>query len=112
MLSGRTTRWLEEMSRPYCTQKGATNLRDVNYRDKQITDQIDVLNSAFSRSGSGISWVLAGTTRTTSADWFNNVGPGNAQQTAMKKALRLGGARDLNVYTVGLVAPLNILDSH
>ena len=87
-----------------------TNLPNVDDRDQQIEDQINVLNDAYGNSGSGISWVLAGTTRTVNADWFNNVGPGNDQQTAMKKALRMGGASDLNVYTVGLVAPLNILD--
>ena len=72
---------------------------------------MNVLNNAYSKSHSNISWVLAGTTRTVNADWFNNVGPGNAQQTAMKESLRQGGASDLNVYTVGLVVPLNILDS-
>ncbi|KAF8204880.1 metalloprotease [Pholiota molesta] len=44
------------------------------------------------------------TSRTTNADWFNNVGPDVSQQTAMKKSLRTGTAKDLNVYTVGFVS--------
>ena len=49
----------------------------------------------------GVSWALAGTTRTVNADWFNNAGPGSSQQTAMKNSLRQGGVADLNVYSVG-----------
>ncbi|KAK0438980.1 hypothetical protein EV421DRAFT_1713855, partial [Armillaria borealis] len=57
--------------------------------DAQITDQMKVLNSAF--SDTGLSYVLAVTTRTVNSDWFNNAGPDNSQwQTAMKKALRHG----------------------
>lgn len=48
----------------------------------------------------GISWVLAGTTRTVNADWFDNAGPDSSQQTDMKSALRQGGVNDLNVYSV------------
>ncbi|KAG9106128.1 hypothetical protein FRC07_008957 [Ceratobasidium sp. 392] len=51
-----------------------------------------------------ISFVLAGTTRTTNADWFNNAGPDSSQQTAMKSSLRQGGAAALNVYTVGFTS--------
>jgi hypothetical protein len=54
-------------------------------------------------ANSGITWVLGSTSRTTNADWFNNVGPDVSQQTAMKKSLRTGTAKDLNVYTVGYV---------
>jgi len=60
-----------------------------------------VLNKAFANSNTGLSFSLAGITRTINADWFNNVAPGNSQQTAMKTLLRVGGAADLNVYTVG-----------
>jgi len=72
-------------------------------RDSQIQDQIDVLNSDFSESG--ITWVLAKTTRTVNPDWFDNVGPENDQQNIMKEQLRTGGAADLNVYTVGYYCP-------
>jgi len=70
-----------------------------NIPDSQIADQISVMNKAY--AGSGINWVLAKTTRTVNADWFNHVGPDESQQTAMKTALRQGGPADLNVYTVG-----------
>lgn len=70
-----------------------------NVSNAQIKDQMKVLNSAF--SDTGLSYVLAGTTRTINSDWFNNAGPDNSQQTAMKKALRHGGKVDLNIYTVG-----------
>ncbi|PBK89334.1 hypothetical protein ARMGADRAFT_341065 [Armillaria gallica] len=67
-----------------------------------ITDQMRVLNTAF--SDTGLSYVLARTTRTVKSDWFNNAGPDNSQsQTAMKKALRHGGKVNLNTYTVGSV---------
>jgi hypothetical protein len=72
-----------------------------NIPNKQITDSINVLNQDY--AGSGISFVLARTDRTVNADWFNNAGPNNAQQTAMKNKLRQGGAATLNIYTVGFV---------
>ncbi|RDB23274.1 hypothetical protein Hypma_009657 [Hypsizygus marmoreus] len=65
----------------------------------QIQAQIDVLNEDY--SSTGLSFVLAGTTRTINSNWFVNVGPSKALQTTMKNALRQGGAADLNVYTVG-----------
>lgn len=58
-----------------------------------------VMNQAF--ASAGITWVLAGTTRTVNSGWFASAGPSSSQQTAMKSALRQGGAKDLNVYTVG-----------
>jgi len=42
--------------------------------------QIAVMNAAYSKAS--ITWVLAGTSRTTNSDWFNNVGPDASQQTA------------------------------
>ena len=59
------------------------------------------MNQAYAPAG--ITWVLAGTTRTVNADWFNRAGPNTTQQTAMKAGLRQGGAGDFNVYTVGFV---------
>jgi hypothetical protein len=67
--------------------------------DGQISKQIDVLNLGL--SGSGISFKLASTDRTTNSDWFNSASIGTAEQTEMKKALRKGGEGDLNIYTVG-----------
>jgi Pregnancy-associated plasma protein-A len=70
-----------------------------------ITNQITVLNRAFSGLGPGgtgantpFRFVLAGTNRTTNATWFT-AGPGTAAETAMKTALRQGTKKDLNFYT-------------
>ncbi|KAJ7921094.1 metalloprotease [Mycena leptocephala] len=73
-----------------------------NVPDSQISAQVDVMNKAY--SGSGITWVLGGTTRTVNAAWFNGAGPDSSLQTAMKNSLRTGGVADLNVYTVGFVS--------
>jgi len=62
---------------------------------------MNVINKAFAIAG--ITWTLAGTTRTINSDWFNNVGPSESQEIAMKNALRRGGANTLNIYTVGCV---------
>jgi len=67
--------------------------------DQQIDEQITVLNNDFRPSG--LSFVLIDTDRTVNADWFNNAEPDTQQQTAMKNALRKGGAADLNLYSVG-----------
>ncbi|KAF9468891.1 hypothetical protein BDZ94DRAFT_1304040 [Collybia nuda] len=67
--------------------------------DSQIATQISVLNKNF--ASTGLSYTLAGTTRTVNSNWFVNVGPSKALQTTMKNTLRQGGAADLNVYTVG-----------
>jgi hypothetical protein len=76
-----------------------------NVPDTQIASQIKVLNHDY--ASSGVSWTLAGTTRTVNANWFNNAGPSSSQQTAMKNALRQGGASALNVYTVGFTSGPN-----
>lgn len=68
----------------------------------QITNQIKVLNNDF--AGSGYTFSLVSTTRTLNANWFDTAGPNNAAQTAMKKALRKGGASALNLYSVGFVS--------
>ncbi|KAH8999394.1 metalloprotease [Lactarius akahatsu] len=70
-----------------------------NLADSAIAAQISALNSGY--SGSGLSFSLAGTTRTVNADWFNNVDDTSAQQDQMKSALRVGGASTLNLYSVG-----------
>lgn len=63
---------------------------------QMIADQINVLNAAY--AGTGFSFTLAGTTRTTNATWFT-AGPGSAAEAAMKSALRMGTAQDLNLYS-------------
>lgn len=73
------------------------------HSDSQISQQINVLNQDYKTTG--IQWKLAETTRTTNAEWFNVAAPENIQQVQMKTALRKGGIRDLNVYTVGFNTP-------
>ncbi|KAF5387931.1 hypothetical protein D9615_000123 [Tricholomella constricta] len=79
-----------------------TTLSGGNIPDSQIAAQINVINNAY--ASVGISWVLAGTTRTVNSDWFNRAAPGTSQQNAMKSALRQGGASALNVYSVGFTS--------
>ncbi|KAK7044542.1 extracellular metalloprotease [Favolaschia claudopus] len=79
--------------------RSRNDLYGGNIPDNQISDQINVLNSDY-RDGS-IRFTLVETTRTTNADWFDNAAPNTQQQSAMKSALRKGGARDLNIYSVG-----------
>ncbi|KAF9528474.1 metalloprotease [Crepidotus variabilis] len=76
-----------------------TTLNGGYIPDSQITHQMRVLNTAYSNAL--LNWKVVGITRTLNADWFNNAGPGNSQQSAMKVALRQGGPNALNVYTVG-----------
>ncbi len=58
-----------------------------------------VLNAAY--ASSGWSFALAGITRTTNSSWYT-VSPDTAAETAMKSALRKGGADTLNVYLANL----------
>jgi len=78
-----------------------STLQGGNIPDSQIANQISVMNTAYAGN---INWVLASTDHTTNSNWFLNVGPSTSTQTAMKKALRTGGAADLNVYTVGFTS--------
>lgn len=64
--------------------------------DSQINNQISVLNNAY--AAWGWSFRLVSTDRTTNASWYV-AEPGTAAETAMKTALRLGSADDLNVYS-------------
>ncbi|KAI0796517.1 metalloprotease [Abortiporus biennis] len=73
-----------------------------NIPDSQIASQISTLNTDY--AGSGLTFTLAGTTRTVNSQWFNQVGPDSSLQTTMKNQLRQGGANALNVYTVGFTS--------
>ncbi|KAI9466723.1 Metalloprotease [Lactarius psammicola] len=70
-----------------------------NLPDDLISAQMDVLNDDFAYSG--LSFELVDVTRTVDADWFNNASPDTTQQDDMKQTLRMGGAADLNLYSVG-----------
>jgi hypothetical protein len=71
----------------------------THFRDEQIDDQIAILNRDY--QGTDLDFRLNVVNRILSPDWFNNVAPGNDQQTDMKDSLREGDAKTLNVYTVG-----------
>jgi hypothetical protein len=72
-----------------------TGIANGDLTAAMIADQLSVLNKAY--AGSKWTFTLAGTDRTTNATWFANC-YGTAE-TAMKTALRKGGAADLNLYT-------------
>lgn len=62
-----------------------------NVSDQVIADQVDVLNKEYGPYG--ISFNLAGTTRTFNSDWSND-----HAELDMKKALRQGPYSALNLY--------------
>ncbi len=70
-----------------------------NIPDSMIVDQIRVLNDTYRPTG--WQFALAGTDRTTNATWYT-VSPGTSAETAMKTALRKGGADTLNIYLANL----------
>jgi hypothetical protein len=78
---------------------------DGNIPLSHIQAQIDVLNDSYSgRTGGAktpFSFKLVSVDRTLNVGWFN-MSPGTGRETAMKEALRVGGANTLNVYTADL----------
>jgi hypothetical protein len=65
----------------------------------QIDAQISVLNAAF--AGTGWSFNLVSTDRTTNASWYT-MGANSAAEAAAKAALRQGSADDLNIYSANI----------
>jgi hypothetical protein len=65
-------------------------------RNKQLSDQVDILNAAY--AGMGFSFVLAGTDITDTASWYTMM-PGSTAEKQAKAALHEGGKGDLNLYT-------------
>jgi hypothetical protein len=61
-----------------------------------ITSQMNVLNAAY--ASTGWSFNLVSVDRTTNATWYNGC-DSSTNETAMKNALRIGTAADLNFYT-------------
>lgn len=66
-----------------------------NVTDKQVADQIQVLNNAY--NGTGFSFTLAGINRVDNAGWFDRCYGG--AESKMKQALAVSPATTLNMYT-------------
>jgi hypothetical protein len=85
----------------HVVNRGST-VADGNVTDRMITDQLAVLNAAYGGATGGANtpfrFALAGVTRTTHATWFSTCDQ-PATESAMKNALRVGGAGTLNFYT-------------
>lgn len=64
--------------------------------DRQISDQIRILNQAY--AGSGYRFVLSSVDRTENKNWFT-MAPGTGSEKQAKKALTIDPAHHLNVYT-------------
>ncbi|CAE6410890.1 unnamed protein product [Rhizoctonia solani] len=90
----------------HVVQNGTTRAQG-NVPDSQIRASISAINSHF--SGSGLSFKLARTDRTTNVTWFNRAGPVGPDQAEMKNALHKGGAADLNIYSVGFTSWTGII---
>ena len=79
----------------------STSPRDGWVSDRQVTDQIAVLNKAYGGGyggvDSGFRFRLAGVTRTVNAEWFAM--ETFASELAAKRALRRGDSTTLNVYS-------------
>ena len=71
--------------------------------ETQITQQLAVLNTAF--TGTGFDFSRAGVTRTRKSAW-HLMAMDSAAESEAKSALRQGGARTLNVYVVNAVSVL------
>lgn len=78
-----------------------TGVENGDLTDQMINDQIAVLNSSFGNGTGGFNtpfrFTLQAVTRTTNAAWFTDP---DANEFAMKSALRQGDARTLNIYSV------------
>jgi len=72
-----------------------TGIANGDITTAMINSQMSVLNNAY--ASWGWSFNLVATDRTTNTSWYN--GCYGSSETAMKNALRLGTADDLNIYT-------------
>jgi hypothetical protein len=71
-----------------------------NVTDKQVADQVAVLDAAF--AGSGFDFRLVSTDRTVNPRWYTGLRSGSKQEKDMKRTLRKGSMDDLNLYTADL----------
>jgi hypothetical protein len=70
-----------------------------NISSTWITNQMNVLNAAY--SSSGYYFNLVSTDRTNNSSWYT-MGYGSTAESQAKNALRKGGAADLNIYTANI----------
>ena len=86
-----------------------SSVAEGNVRASQIRAQIDVLNASYGGGTGGAAtsfrFSLASIDRTTNPRWFN-LRRDSGNERAMKKQLRVGGARTLNIYTADLARKL------
>ncbi|MCB1008284.1 MAG: zinc metalloprotease, partial [Acidobacteria bacterium] len=75
--------------------RSGNSVSQGNIPDSWIDDQIDVLNAAY--AGTGFSFYLAGTDRTTNSRWYT--GCYGSQERKMKQALAIDPANNLNMYS-------------
>jgi hypothetical protein len=76
-----------------------TGLANGDVPDSQIQDQIAVLNAAY--AAEGWQFNLVSVDRTTNATWYTMT-PGSVAERQAKRALRVGSADDLNLYTANI----------
>jgi len=74
----------------------ASNGSGGGVTSSQITQQISILNAAY--SASSFSFTLAGTTDSNNDSWYTAT-DGTSAESAMKNALRQGGSNALNLYS-------------
>jgi len=75
--------------------RSGTSASQGNISDAMIASQMSVLNNAYAPTGWAFN--LVATDRTTNSTWYNNCyGSG---ESAMKNALHVGTADDLNIYS-------------
>ena len=79
----------------HVVRKG-TSIDDGNIPDSWIAAQIQVLNDGF--QGTGLSFFLAGTDRTTNKRWYTGC-YSTGMERKMKKALAVDPANNLNIYS-------------
>ena len=75
--------------------RSGTAVNQGNIPDSWIAAQINVLNAAY--NGTGFSFVLAGTDRTTNRQWYTGCYGGGEKK--MKSALAIDPANNLNIYS-------------
>jgi hypothetical protein len=75
--------------------RSGTSISQGNIPDSWITAQIQVLNDAF--AGTGFSFYLASTDRTTNKQWYTGCYGGGEKK--MKQSLKIDPANNLNIYS-------------